>query len=57
LAHRSPLLGTVAADLRFDRVETGDAPDCFFGDRGSTTFGDFVEPAAAVCPAEGQDHG
>src|SRR4029079_16938545 len=57
LAHRSPLLGAVAADLRFDLVEPGDAPECFFGDRGSSTFGDFVDPPPPVCPAEGQDHG
>src|SRR5271170_4766285 len=51
---RPALLGALAADLGFDRVEFGDPLQGLGGDRRRGRFGKVEELPAPVCPAEGE---
>ena len=56
LAAGAALVGGAAADVLLDRIEFGDAFECFGGNRRWPRGSEFVKPAANMGPAESKLH-
>src|SRR6201991_957929 len=56
LADGAALVGVAAADVLLDRVEFGDAFECFGGNRRWPRGSEFVKPAANMRPTESKLH-